>query len=269
MDAMRTRAEEPEPLDARQLAAAASMTGGVSNQALAQAATAGQANPAALAELARAANGSQAAGALFADHPGRSADGLGTIGWHGAKPSSNRNGPQIHWTESEHVIPFAIGARVWELLSMKVPGRGKAEDKEQTTIMIYKGAADRKTAVDKQVIKQFKAEFAESGLASDMSAEMMFAQGGGGDGGPVRALLADMVTTIEAIRADAVERTVRAVAEENRAIEAGYTLSNGERRAEPSEREPDLPTADDIESASQTQFDDIIGLAEQAVSALD
>jgi hypothetical protein len=261
MDGMRTRAEEPDQLLADQIAAAASMTGGPSNRALAQAA-AGNGDAAALAELVKAAGGSQAAGALMA-----SAEGLGTVGKHGAKPSSNRTGPPLHWLESEHIIPFAVGARMWELLSLAVPGRGKAEDKEQTTIMIYKGAAARKTKVDQQVIQQFKAEFAQSGLAGDMSAEMAFAQGGGGDGGPVRALLADLAAAIEEIRADAVERTVRAVADENAAVEEGYQLSNGERRAVPPDREPALPTADDIEAASQTQYDDIIALAEKAVRA--
>jgi hypothetical protein len=66
-----------------------------------------------------------------------------------------------------------------------------------------------------------------------------------------------------------VERTVAAVAEENRAVEEGYELSNGERRAVPPDREPDLPLADEIEAASQTQYDDIIGLAEQAVRKAD
>jgi hypothetical protein len=135
--------------------------------------------------------------------------------------------------------------------------------------MIYKGAADRKTKVDQQVIQQFKAEFAQSGLAGDMSAEMAFAQGGGGDGGPVRALLADLAAAIEEIRADAVERTVAAVAEENRAVEEGHQLSNGERRGVPPDREPDLPPPDEIAAASEQQFDDIIGLAEKAVRKAD
>jgi hypothetical protein len=259
MDRMRTRAEEPEQLQAAQLAAAAAMGPGVSNQALASG------SPEAMVELAKAAGGSQAVEAFI----GRSAEGLGRTGPHGSKPPSLRDGPPIHHLESEHVIPFAIGARLWELLSLMVPVRGKAEDRKQTTIMIYRGAAARKTTVDKQIIQQFKMEFAESGLAGDMSAEVAFAQGGGGDGSPVRAVLADMAGALEEIRADAVERTVAAVAEENRSIEEGYELSNGERRAVPPDREPDLPLPDEIEAASQQQFDDIIGLAEQAVRKAD
>ncbi|GIJ55321.1 hypothetical protein [Virgisporangium aurantiacum] len=264
---MRTRAEEPEQFQDAQLAAAAAMGPGVSNQALASG------SPAALIELAKAAGGSQAVEALLAN-PGRSAEGLGRTGPHGSKPPSLRDGPPIHHLESEHVIPFAIGARLWELLSLVLPVRGRSEDRKQTTIMIYRGAAARKTKVDQKVIEQFKAEFAASGLAGDMSAEVAFAQGGGhvgehGDGGPARAVLADMAAAIEEIRADAVERTVAAVAEENRAVEEGFDLSNGERRAVPPDREPDLPSADEIEAASETQYDDIIALAEKAVRKAD
>ncbi|GAA0897527.1 hypothetical protein GCM10009558_086180 [Virgisporangium aurantiacum] len=60
-----------------------------------------------------------------------------------------------------------------------------------------------------------------------------------------------------------------AVAEENRAVEEGFDLSNGERRAVPPDREPDLPSADEIEAASETQYDDIIALAEKAVRKAD
>lgn len=263
---MRMRSPEPEQAQAAQLAAAASM-GNVSNQALAAGAASG--SPAALAELAKAAGGSQAAGALIgsATHPGVSAAGLGAIGEHGAKPSSNRSGPKVHRLESEHVIPFAVGARLWELIGLVAPKRNTRQDRKQTTIMIYEGAADLKTTVDNRVSAAFKAEFNASGLAADMSTAATFGQGGGGGGdmSAARAVLADLAAAMEEIRADAVGRTVEAVAAENEAVEAGYELSNGERRAVPPDREPPLPPAEDIEQASQTQYDDIINLATEAV----
>src|SRR5262249_3604556 len=59
---------------------------------------------------------------------GRGARGIGRIGLHGSKPSSLRTGPKIWHLESEHIIPFATGKRLWEVISLVVPGRGGHED---------------------------------------------------------------------------------------------------------------------------------------------
>jgi hypothetical protein len=265
MDGMRTRAEEPERLQAAQLAAAAAMPSGVSNQALASAVAAGPGS-AALVELAAAANGSQAVEGLL--HPGVSAPGLGTVGKHGSKPSSLRKGPAIHHLESEHIIPFAVGKQLWDVLSLVVPVRGSAEDRKQTTIMIYKGAADLKTEVDVELIDEFKEQMADSDIVREMAGARVVHDGGGtGDRSDVTRLLADMVSALERVRANAVERTVQAVADENRSVEEGYELSNGERRAVPPDREPDLPVEAEIAQASEAQFDDLMELSEKAVRA--
>ncbi|GIJ67482.1 hypothetical protein Voc01_023990 [Virgisporangium ochraceum] len=265
MDGMRTRAEEPERLQAAQLAAAAAMPGGVSNQALASAVAAGPGS-AALVELATAANGSQAVEGLL--HPGVSAPGLGTVGKHGSKPSSLRKGPAIHHLESEHIIPFAVGKQLWDVLSLVVPVRGGAEDRKQTTIMIYKGAAELKTEVDVELIDEFKEQMADSDIVREMAGARVVHDGGGtGDRSDVTRLLADVVSALERVRANAVERTVQAVADENRSVEEGYELSNGERRAVPPDREPDLPVEAEIAQASEAQFDDLMELSEKAVRA--
>jgi hypothetical protein len=264
MDGMRTRAEEPERLQAVQLAASAAMPGGVSNQAMASAVAEGGA--AAIVELAKAANGSQAVEGLV--HPGVSAPGLGTVGKHGSKPSSLRKGPAIHHLESEHIIPFAVGKQLWDVLSLVVPVRGGPEDRKQTTIMIYKGAADLKTEVDVELIDEFKEQLADSAIVGEMSGARIVHDGGGtGDRSEVTRLLADLVSALERVRANAVERTVQAVADENRSIEEGYELSNGERRAVPPDREPDLPVEAEIAKASEAQFDDLMELSEKAVRA--
>jgi len=202
-------------------------------------------------------------------NPGVSAPGLGRIGTHGSKPSSLRTGPEIHWLESEHIIPFAVGKRLWEVANLVVPGRGGHEDRGQTTIMIYKGAADVKTPVDLTIISTFEAAVTGVDLQNRLNRARRAHEAGDEaamerDG---RELISLLLQGLRTAKNDAVARTDAAIATENSSHTDGNPLTNGQRRAAPGSSEPPLPTASDVAQAANTQFDNIIDLARQEVEA--
>lgn len=60
---------------------------------------------------------------------------------------------------AEHVMPFDLGRSLWAAVSLAVPGRGGWEDRAQTTILIYEGAADLKTdSVERAISSAFVSE---------------------------------------------------------------------------------------------------------------
>jgi hypothetical protein len=204
------------------------------------------------------------------DSPGISAPGLGRIGTHGTKPTSLRDAPEVHWLESEHIIPFAVGKRLWQMVDLVVPGRGRHEDDGQTTIMIYYGAARLKTPADNTRSEQFDAALA----AGDMQKRLRAARRKAveGDRGAVEVaqdLVARMMHGLRAARDDAVERTTDAIAGENAARTHGNVRTNGERRGAPNAPEPPLPTAAAVASAADTQYDNIAALVEGEVTAVN
>lgn len=204
-------------------------------------------------------------------YPKRSAKGLGVIGRHGSKPSSLRNGPTIHHLESEHMIPFAVGAQFWQLVGLRPLDRGGAiggeVDRAQTTIMIYKGAADRKTAVDQAIISRFKNALERAEVGKRISAARTWTSAGGGrdfeSGG--QAILADVIDAVLAVKQDSTNRTVEAIRDENQSRTEDQQLTNGQRRALPGATEPSLPGSDLVAAAAGQQYEDIIGLITQSV----
>jgi hypothetical protein len=204
------------------------------------------------------------------DSPGISAPGLGRIGTHGSKPSSLRDGPEVHWLESEHVIPFATGKSLWEMVHLVVPGRGRHEDDGQTTVMIYYGAARLKTPADNVRSDQFAAALARGDMRKRVAtARLKAADGDVGAVEVAQDLVARMMLALRAARDDAVERTIRAIGEENRSRTHGSSSTNGERRGASGAPEPPLPTAAAIASAADTQYDNIADLVEQEVTAVN
>jgi hypothetical protein len=192
--------------------------------------------------------------------PGVSAPGLGRVGTHGEKPSSQRDGHRTHWLESEHVIPFAAGKSLWRALSLYLPWRGSHEDDAQTTIMLYEKAARIKTPADNARSYAFEAVLEASPLPRIIaSGEERGAAGL--DTSEAQDALAKVESYLEEIRKDAVARTVDAVTTENRMVEPGNTHTNGQRRG----NEPPLPTRDAIDAASRTQFRNIIRLVAEEV----
>jgi hypothetical protein len=201
------------------------------------------------------------------DDPGVSAQGIGRIGSHGSKPSSLRDGHRLLWLESEHVIPFATGKRLWEVVSLAVPGRGGSADRGQTTIMIYYGAARLKTPEDNTVSRSLEAAVSRSDAVRRLRSARAAA-----DAGHPEALRREapeivglLLQGLREAEADAIARTNAAIIEENRSREGGNPRTNGERRSPPGTSEPPLPSSGDVASAASTQYDDIVSLVTEAL----
>jgi hypothetical protein len=203
--------------------------------------------------------------------PGVSAVGIGSITRHGSQGSRLRNGPQINWLESEHVLPFETGLRLWEALSLILPGRGTMEDRAQTTIMIYYEAARIKTPPDNTMSRTLRQIVRDSGITSAFSTRSVMHEDtrrGGASGGSamleseVSELLHTLLASIEAAKDNAVSRTNTAIQTEHAMIAAGCTKTNGERRGETSPK----PTAEQIDQAASQQYNDVVNLVTQTLN---
>lgn len=195
--------------------------------------------------------------------PGVSAQGLGRVGKHGSKPPSLRNGPRVLWLESEHVIPFAVGKRLWEVVGMVVPGRGGHQDAGQTTIMIYYEAARKKTADDLTLIGLFEAAVGRARAEDRMQRARRLIDAGHPEMARTEAndVLGLMMQGLRVAKDNAVTRTNAAITAENSMVTEGSTLTNGQRRAPASSTEPPLPDAGAVSGAAETQLDDVASLA--------
>jgi hypothetical protein len=195
--------------------------------------------------------------------PGVSAQAIGRIGKHGSKPSSLRNGPRIVWLTSEHVIPFAVGKRLWEVVGMVVPSRGGHQDSGQTTIMIYYEAAERKTTDDLTLINLFQAAVGTARAEERMTRARRQIEAGQTERAKkdVSDVLGLMMQGLRVAKENAVTRTNAAIIAENQMHTEGSMLTNGQRRAPQGSSEPPLPAASAVSSAAETQFDDVVDLA--------
>jgi hypothetical protein len=203
--------------------------------------------------------------------PGVSAVGIGSIARHGSQGSRLRNGPQINWLESEHVLPFETGLRLWEALSLILPGRGTMEDRAQTTIMIYYEAARIKTPPDNTMSRTLRQIVRDSGITAAFSTRSVMHEDtrrGGASGGSamleseVSELLHTLLASIEAAKDNAVSRTNTAIQTEHAMITEGCTKTNGERRGETSPK----PTAEQIDQAASQQYNDVVNLVTQTLN---
>ncbi len=177
--------------------------------------------------------------ALF-DAPGKSAPGIGTIGRHGEQSTSIRDGPRVWYLESEHVIPFTIGQKLFLAAGKFGPKRGSTFDEKQTTIMIYEGAARVKTSEhDGPAWRGFNASFEKKQLETS----------------DPKLLRAFVVRKLGAVYTSAIEATVDAVKRENTTDDKSGT-TNGDRRGE---KRP-IPTEAAITKAANQQYDDIFEL---------
>lgn len=91
---------------------------------------------------------------------GRPSD-LGRIAKHGAQPKGRWEGPLHYNMTSEHVLPFSLARELWHILANYLPERKFSEDQKQTTILIYRTAADIKTKQESSsgVWKKFAERF--------------------------------------------------------------------------------------------------------------
>ena len=193
--------------------------------------------------------------------PGTPAPGIGRIGSHGSKPSSQRTGPHIHWMESEHIIPFAVGKRLWQMVNLAMPGRGGREDKNQTTIMIYKGAADAKTAGDDDLWNGFEAAVGRANVQRRLSAVRTGLAAGLKSARTEGVELVGMLMQgLRVAKENAIGRTNTAITNEAQSRTEGFTKTNAERRGPAGTPEAATPDSTQVTTAATTQYDNVVGL---------
>ena len=200
------------------------------------------------------------------DYPMASAPGIGNVERHGSQVQRLRSGPQIWQTESEHIIPFATGRSLWQALALYLPERNWPEDNQQTTIVIYERAARIKTPADNRVSEHFSN--AVDGLDIVGTLKALTSRYEHGDitaFSSAYEVLDRVLSPLNKAKDDAVERTVDAIAQENREKENGFATENRQRRAIPPNVEPPKPSAADVAKAAKRQYDDIIHLVKQEI----
>jgi hypothetical protein len=186
-------------------------------------------------------------------------------------------------------MPFRIGGLLWDELGLPELKRGGIVDRAQTTIMLYKGAANRKTRrsaaglfrshADWPLIRLLK-RVVERGRAARTNPPVEPAPGrpaparlrGVAEDADLSMSGAQVVDrariseTLEVVRSHAVARTNRAVAEDYADRSEGIALTHAQRRGVPPERPRPEPA--EVESASRRQLADVKRMAAEAVDEL-
>jgi hypothetical protein len=181
-----------------------------------------------------------------ADAPGASAPGIGTINLHKNQQSKlRRSGIEVWQLESEHVIPRAFVDTAFRALVQAGIPAGKADYNNMHTILIYKGATDKKTEgaeADQSKINEFKTTIIEIRKHVFATRDK--------DRGKAYGEMSDAIfRLLSAFAADAEGRTNDAIADENR--------EQGAKRGPAGSPEPPTPTASQVATAFDRQRDDI------------
>jgi hypothetical protein len=221
--------------------------------------------------------------------PRHHAEGIGAVEAHGEQGARHRTGPRIHWLESEHILPFRIGALLWEELGLPEISRHGDVDRGQTTIMIYKGAADRKTRRSMAGLFGAHADLPVINMLKKIVKKALLAKGSPPTGpepgrpGParLRGVPADapltmtgaevveqarITKTLKVVRDHAVMRTNRAIAEDYAAESEDIKLTHAERRGVPPGKPEPEPSR--VGEAAETQLKDVKRMAADAVDKL-
>jgi len=189
---------------------------------------------------------------------------VGDIARHSVNSAGNLNSElhPLHHLRSEHVIPFAVGKRLWDLVTLAMPGRGGHEDRQQTTVNVYLGAGRRKDSREGPLRNQFEAEVETRGLRRQLDA--IVARHRDGDNTAVQAG-EDWLRKVEgALRvAQRVfgEIVNTAVAEEN--------AENRVQRGTGGVPEQIIPGPDRVASAADQQIDDVMRLLNDDLDQLN
>lgn len=218
--------------------------------------------------------------------PHAHAPGIGSIEVHGQQGVRHTKGPVIWHLESEHIVPFRIGAMIWEELDLPKIRRKSREDNQQTTIMLYKGAANRKTRRSqaglfkshadwplirllKKILNKAKDDPPDSGATSSRKKLVV------GLPADVANLTGRQVvdrtrisTTLDKVRSHAVARTNKAIAEDYAAVSEKIPENHGQRRGVPPGEL--LPLPGDVDKAARAQVENVKDMAAKAAQeALD
>jgi len=187
--------------------------------------------------------------------PGASAPGIGTVDLHRNQQSRlRRSGVTVWFLESEHVIPRAFVDTTFLALGQAGVPAGGADYNAMHTILIYKGAAERKTRGpfgDLSRINDFKESVEELGEeAAGPRAPRP---------GNTRAAMASAEwRLLNAFAAEAVDRTEDAIAGEN--------TEHGAARGPEGTPEPPTPATGAVDSAVAAQRDDIDDLLQERIN---
>lgn len=202
--------------------------------------------------------------------PGVSAPDIGKIAVHGDQPPGRTAGPEIHHTQSEHIIPFATARNLRFAVGFSERSRKTLRkfDDGMTTLLIYKGAAKRKDPVDNRLSARFEAQMRDAEISETIGRAVTVYHGGNRDDAETIAkeAISNISRAFETLRQSAVERTSEAIrAEWLHAEEGCGPLTNGMRRGE---SEP-VPSESRVEEAANQQYDTIYDLVSDALLLQD
>ena len=182
-----------------------------------------------------------------ASAPGASAPGIGTIDMHKNQQSRlQKTNVKVWHMESEHVIPRAFVNAAFEALAQAGVPAGGADYKNMHTILIYLGAADKKTegaSSDQGKINDFKAAVAE------MREEVELRTKPSARARAREEMAGAIFSLLSAFSGEAQDRTNSAIVEENR--------ENSQARGPEGKPEPPTPTPSQVSSANAAQSADI------------
>ena len=103
------------------------------------------------------------------NEPGAKRDSIGDKEKHGDQVTNRVEGRhEVHQLRSEHLIPFAVGKRLWHVIGLAAPERGSHADRAQTTILIYLHAGLAKDNEDNQLLAIFDDAVAKSKFVATM-----------------------------------------------------------------------------------------------------
>jgi hypothetical protein len=205
--------------------------------------------------------------AALCPSPGVSAPGIGSEARHGSQPPSNRTLARIHHTQSEHIIPFATARSLRLAVGLTERSRRVLSgfDRGMITLMIYRGAAERKNNADNTLSAAFEAQMNAARVPNKLrQARASHASGDTENAEDLgREALGGILGALETLRQSAVARTQAAIAAEWADTETGCSQTNGQRRGEAAA----VPANPAVEGAASRQYDGIIELVSQALLA--
>ncbi|MFN8075921.1 MAG: DUF4157 domain-containing protein [Kineosporiaceae bacterium] len=194
--------------------------------------------------------------------PGAGAPGIGAIQTHGTKPLSLADAGVPLWAmESEHVIPFTVIRRLWEVIGTHSANDSRkqlhAEDAGLTTIMIYERAADRKTGVESS---------RRDGLAEEFKAmtDRYWAREDAGTERPERVMRAWVTRALTREGQWYATTTADAVTWEHAQLDPASGLTRGAARDEAAP----VPAVGAIQSAVTQEIADATAILEEALAEL-
>jgi|GEM_PF-5175576 len=199
--------------------------------------------------------------------PGVSAPGIGSEAVHGSQPPRNYDGPRLHHTQSEHIIPFATARSLRLAVGFTERSRRVLSrfDRGMITLMIYRGAAERKNNQDNVYSAQFESDLRAAQIPERTQKAQQQYQGGNVAGGEEigREVISSVTGALETLRQSAVDRTQQSILAEWTSVEPGCSQTNGQRRNEANA----VPGDGTVDRVANRQLDGIIDLVSEALRA--